>query len=224
MMDCADVDELLPGVALGSATPAEVRQVEEHLATCQAHRQLEGFRRIADILPMSVPPLPPPGDLKHQLMARVYHDLEPRLLRRPWWQRTWSWAAAAVLAVLALGLGLRNWVVSSQLAAAPVSWQLAPVTAEVRASGALVYVPGQNVATLTLQGLSPLPPDRVYEVWLIKAGKPQPAGVFKPAPDGSASTVIKGTLSGFDTVAVTEEPGPQGSSAPTSQPFIAGSI
>ena len=224
MMDCANVDELLPGVALGSASPAEVREVEEHLATCQEHGQHGDFRHIADMLPMSIPPVPPRGELKHRLMARVYHDLEPMLLRRPWWQRTWSWAAAAALAVLALGLGLRDWVVSSQLAAAPVSWQLAPVNAGVTATGALVYVPRQHVATLTLQGLQPLPADRVYEVWLIKAGKPEAAGVFKPAADGSASTVVKGTPSGFDTVAVTEEPGPQGSAAPSSQPFIAGSI
>jgi len=223
-MDCANVDELLPAVALGSASPAEAHEVEAHLATCQAHEQLEAFRHIADMLPMRVPPVAPRGELKHQLMARVYHDLEPRLLRRPWWQRTGSWAAAAALALLALGLGVRDWVVSSQLATAPVSWQLAPVTAGSRTSGTLVYLPRQNVATITLQGLSPLAADRVYEVWLIKAGKPEPAGVFKPAADGSASTVIKGTPSGFDTVAVTEEPGQQGSSGPTSQPFIAGSI
>jgi Anti-sigma-K factor rskA, C-terminal len=154
-------------------------------------------------------------------MARVYHDLEPRLVRQPWWRQTWSWAAAAALAILATGLGVRNWMVSSQLAAAPVSWQLAPANADVRASGTLVYVPRQNVATLTLQGLQPLPADRVYEVWLIKGGRPEPAGIFRPAEDGSASTVVKDRPASFDTVAVTEEPGPQGSLTPTSQPLIA---
>ncbi|MHB8621244.1 MAG: anti-sigma factor [Chloroflexota bacterium] len=224
MMDCANVDELLPGVALGGASPAEVREVEEHLATCQGHAQLEVFRHIAGMLPMSVPAVPPPGEVKHHLMARVYHDLEPMPLRQPWWQRTWIWAAAAALAVMALGLGLRDRAVSSQLAAAPAIWQLAPVTAGVRATGTLVYLPRQNVAALTLQGLQPLPADRVYEVWLIEAGKPKPSGVFKPAADGSGSIVIQGTPSRFDTVAVTEEPGPKGSALPTSQPFIAGSI
>ncbi|HLG70188.1 MAG TPA: anti-sigma factor [Chloroflexota bacterium] len=224
MMDCAAVDELLPAIAFGNVSPREAREVEAHLASCQGHQHLADLQRVASMLPMSVPPVPPRDELKHHVMARVYGDLEPRPLRRLWWQRTWSLAAAAVLAALALGLGVRDWMVSSQLAAAPMSWQLAPALAGTRTTGALVYLPRQNLATLTLEGLQPLAPDRVYEVWLIKAGKPEPAGVFKPSADGSASSILDRPPSGFDTVAVTEEPGPQGSSTPTSQPLVTGSI
>jgi anti-sigma-K factor RskA len=157
-------------------------------------------------------------------MARVYTDLAPQRLRRPWWQRAGSLAAAAVLAVLALGLGVRDWVVSNQLAQAPRSFPLAPLAAGVRARGTLVYLPRQGATTLTLEQLPPLPAGRVYEVWLIKGSAPQPAGVFQAGGDGSASVILKGAPSGFDTVAVTEEPGPQGSSSPTSQPLLAGAL
>jgi predicted anti-sigma-YlaC factor YlaD len=223
-MDCHDVDELLPGIALGTATPEERREVEEHLAACRRHPQLAGFEEIAEMLPMSLPSSTPREHVKHRLMARVYTDLEPVVLRRSWWQHTWSWAVAAVLAVLAIGLGVRDWAVSSQLAGAPVTWGLAPTGATAPATGTLVYLPRQNTTTLTLQQLPQLPADRVYEVWLIRGGTPEPAGVFKPAGDGSASVIVKGVPSGFDQVAVTEEPGPEGSAAPTSQPFLTGSL
>lgn len=106
----------------------------------------------------------------------------------------------------------------------PRSFPLAPLGAGVHARGTLVYLPRQSAATLTLEQLPPLPAGRVYEVWLIKGSAPQPAGVFQAGGDGSASVIVKGVPTGFDTVAVTEEPGPQGSSSPTSQPLLAGSL
>ena len=224
MMDCREVDELLPAVALGSASAEERGEVEEHLATCQNHPQLNDFEEIAEMLPMSLPPSNPRPRVKHRLMARVYTDLEPRTLRGLWWGRTWSWAVAAVLAALAIGLGVRDWAVSQQLASAPLSWSLAPTGDAVRASGTLVYLPRENTATLLLKQLPRLSSGRVYEVWLIRDGRPEPAGVFTPADDGSASVMVKGTPPGFDLVAVTEEPGPAGSAAPTSQPLVAGSL
>ena len=225
MMDCAAVDELLAAYAFGAATPEEARDVDQHLASCDLHPRLADFREIADMLPSSVPPVTPRDQVKHRLMARVYTDLAPAPARRLWWQRTWSLAAAAVLAVLALGLGVRDWAVSSRLASAPVTFGLAPLAgATAQASGTLVVLPRQNTATLVLRQLPPLPADRVYEVWLIKGNTPQPAGVFTPASDGSASVILKGSTTGYDVVAVTSEPGPQGSLAPTSPPFVGGPL
>jgi anti-sigma-K factor RskA len=223
MMACADVDELLPGLALGIATAAERRQLEDHLATCPNHPHFAELEEVAAMLPLTSPPQPPRDQLKHRLMARVYADLEPVVLRAPWWQRAGGWLAAAVLAVVALGAGAREWFVSQQLASAPRSWALAPTGASA-AHGTLVYLPQQGTATLALTQLPPLPSERVYEVWLIRGGKPEAAGTFKPAPDGSASLIVKGTPAGADVVAITEEPGPDGSPAPTTQPFIAGPL
>jgi hypothetical protein len=128
------------------------------------------------------------------------------------------------LALVALGLGVRDWAVSRQLAAAPLTWQLAPTGASAAASGTLVYLPNQGTATLALESLPQLPSGRVYEVWLIQGGTPQPEGVFSPAGDGSASAILKAAPLQFDTVAVTEEPGPNGSASPTSPPFLAATL
>jgi len=223
-MDCADVDELLPGVALGVASALEERDVQEHLAGCDKHPPLEEFRRVAELLPMSVPPMSPPAEVKHRLMAKVYRDLEPhpitRLVRRP----ALGWLAAAALFLVSLGLGVRDWMASSQLAAAPVQWQLAPTAAGVNASGTLLFVRRTGTATLVLTQLPALGAGKVYEAWLIKGGSAVPAGIFQPASDGSASLILKGEPSRYDTVAVTEEPGPQGSAIPTAKPFVSGSL
>ena len=224
MIDCAAVDDLLPSYALGAVSPEEAREIEQHLAGCRKHPQLAEFREIAAMLPSSVPPVTPNDQVKHRLMARVYSDLAPAPLRGLWWQRAWSLAAAAVLAVLAIGLGIRDWAVSSQLASRPVSFGLAPLSAGAHASGNLVYLPQENTATLVLRQLPAIPAGRVYEAWLIKGSTAQAAGVFTPAADGSGSLVLKGSPAGYDTVAVTEEPGHQGSTSPTTQPFIGGSL
>ena len=223
-MSCDEIDDLLPGYAFGALEPGEEREVERHLATCDRHPQMADYGRVAGALAATVTPVAPPDNVKRRLMARVYEDLEPRTVARPWWQAPWSWAVAAVLAVLALGLGVRDYVVSSQLAAAPVQWQLQPATTGAQTSGTLVYLPKEHTATLVLRQLPPLPAGRVYQVWLIKGGSPQPAGVFQPAADASASVLIKDQPPAYDTVAVTQEPGPDGSPAPTTSPFISAAL
>jgi len=218
-MECRDVDELLPSLALGAVTADEQRELETHLAGCQQHPHMAGYRAVAGMLPLSTPPVPPSSEVKNRLMARVYGDLEPKVIRPPFWRQAGSWLIAAALALVALGLGIRDWSLGRQT---PAIWQLRP-TGALQAAGTLVYVPGQDSATLTLQQLAPLPGDRVYEAWLIRGGTPEPAGVFTPKPDGTASVMVKAP-SGYDTVAVTSEPGPDGSQAPTTQPFVAATL
>lgn len=221
-MECADVDDLLPGYALGVASDEERRAIEAHLATCDKHPQLADYTQTVELLPMSATPKEPAGAVKQRLMARVYQDLQPRVVRRRWWQQTWSWAAAAVVALAALGVGIRDWAVSGQSGA--TTWQLAPTATGIQAAGTLVWLPSQGSATLTMQHLPPLAGGNLYEVWLIKNGQPVAAGVFQPAADASASVILKGDPQSYQTVAVTEEPGPQGSAAPTHQPFLAGKL
>ena len=65
-----------------------------------------------------------------------------------------------------------------------------------------------------------------YELWVIRAGSAVPAGILKPGQDGRVVAEIDRSLlqSGRpDTFAVTVEP-PGGSPAPTTAPFIAGSV
>ena len=223
-MECHGVDELLPGLALGAVTLNEQANLERHLATCDHHEQWADFQRVAGMLTLTVQQVNPPTYVKQRQMARVYRDLEPRFGARGGFRWAWGWVAAAAMALVALGLGVRDYTLSGQLSAAPMQWQLQPASAEVRSSGTLVWLPSQQAATLTLQQLPVLPGGAVYEVWLIKAGTPSPAGVFQPAADNSASVLVKGSLPDYDTLAITREPGPAGSQAPTSAPFVAAKL
>ncbi len=83
----------------------------------------------------------------------------------------------------------------------------------------------KNVATVHAVNLNPAPAGRTYQLWFIKDGKPVPSLTFNSAPDGHAlvrnvAVPPEGVIS---AAAVTEEP-EGGSSAPTTQPFIVGSL
>lgn len=223
-MNCDDVDELLPGLALGSHAPEERQELERHLATCERHPHWADFQRVAAMLPLSVDPVTPPREVKQRLMARVYRDVDAHFVGRRGWRLVGGWLAAAAMALLTLGLGVRDVALSGRLASAPVQWQLQPAASDVRSSGTFVWLPSLHIATLAVQQLPALPAGNVYEVWLIKGGTPVAEGVFQAGPDDSASVLVKDEPQGYDTVAVTREPGPAGSQAPTTAPFIAASL
>ena len=81
----------------------------------------------------------------------------------------------------------------------------------------------QGVALVSFSRLPQLPADRVYELWLIpSSGQPESAGVFRPELDGSKTMVIVKDLKRYKLIAVTVEAGPNGVTAPTQAPGIAG--
>ena len=74
--------------------------------------------------------------------------------------------------------------------------------------------------------LPPAPAGRVYQLWLIRDGKPVPSNVF--TSDAQGRSVVTGielpaSIDGVSAVAITEEP-EGGSAAPTTQPFLVGAI
>jgi anti-sigma factor RsiW len=68
------------------------------------------------------------------------------------------------------------------------------------------------------------PPDhgKVYELWLLKSSTsslPQPVGIISPRDASNSVVNLKRSVAGYATVAVTVEPGPDGSPQPTTTPF-----
>lgn len=118
-MDCKQVEELIDAHALGALDPAEKAEVETHLSECGDCRvQYEQSRIVAEQLALSVQLHSAPEGLFHRTMADIYRDLaEEQRSAQPirWYtpQRLLERvtpigaAAAAVLAVVALGLGMR---------------------------------------------------------------------------------------------------------------------
>ncbi|HEX5503568.1 MAG TPA: anti-sigma factor [Thermomicrobiales bacterium] len=163
----------------------------------------------------------------------------PREPARPaTWPAARAYAVAAVL-LLALGLGLLGWnlllqgqvrqlrverdqaVAARDQARAALATYTLSATAGHTGSGQLLYLPQQQQAILVVSGLPPLQPGQVYQVWLIQGGQPRGVGILT-APSGEAA--VPGNLAQYQVVAVTVEPGPDGSPKPTTPPILAGQL
>lgn len=91
--------------------------------------------------------------------------------------------------------------------------------------GKAFYLRNKNSLVFVANNLPPLPPDKIYELWLIPpSGSPIAAGLFRPDAHGSA-TVVNPPLSGSveaKTFAVTLEPEGGPHDAPRGTAVMAG--
>ncbi len=81
------------------------------------------------------------------------------------------------------------------------------------------------VALLAALDLPALPPDKVYQVWLVRGSLRYSAGIFTVDPSGLGQTLIRlvGPLGEFDAIAITVEPR-GGSQWPTSTMILRGDL
>jgi anti-sigma-K factor RskA len=92
---------------------------------------------------------------------------------------------------------------STRLAAIQGSGQAAP-------RGRLVYQPGAQTALAVLEGLPPLEPGQVYQLWLLQGNIATSAGTFMADARGAGSHVIRAPsqLGSYTAVGLTAEPAP----------------
>ena len=154
-----------------------------------------------------------------------------RPVRRPSPPRTTPrmpvYALAAVAAVaLLIGVLIGQVTLHSQQSGQQVArFTLTGHQDMAAASATVVDLKSDGVALVDFRGLPPPGANRVYEVWLVPSkGDPVPAAVFVPDGNGSRVVLVNRSLSGYSVMAVTNEPAPDGSSAPTQQPQLYGSV
>ena len=82
-----------------------------------------------------------------------------------------------------------------------------------------------QIALLCVYGMPELPPDKAYQVWLIKDGKRESGGVFQVSEYGFGFLMVRPTysLSEYSSVGITVEP-VVGSPAPTSPRVLGGTL
>ena len=151
-------------------------------------------------------------------------------------------AAAAILLVVVLSLwnlNLRdqNAVYRDRVAALERATQLAndPTAALVKlddqpgttgAQATVIASSRQDRGVLLVQNLPPLQRNRVYELWGVPGGKidkAEKALVFVPLRrQGTQALQFEVPIQPGTVFAITEEPGPDGSEKPTSQPLLVG--
>ena len=175
---------------LGAMPDAELGGFEEHLSECPACRdEVDRLRVAADALPVSVPIVPPPPELKDRIMAVVEAEASllasagavdrPAAAPKPARERRsfFGWLSQpAVALACALLLLVGGGIVGGVIAGGGGEPAARTLTADTTLPGAKVDLKiGDQGATLVARDM-PAPPDgRVYQVWTLKpGGKPVP--------------------------------------------------
>ena len=92
-----------------------------------------------------------------------------------------------------------------------------PLPSDVVAN--LHYDPKTKLLMLSTTNMPAAPADHVYQVWLIGANGPHSAGMM-----GESGFAMMMDSSGYTELAITVEPGPDGSPGPTTQPIVVASL
>ncbi len=239
--------------ALGALSGEDCLILERHLEECSACREeLELLRGDWALLGLSASGPKPPLRSRERLVAAIAKEPRRapvrRLRRKPWWT-VLAWAAAAATIVFVLLLlrqnnDLRRHVadleanstdqqqqlvqakelIATLTSADAVHFTLVAGKTPPQPQGKAIYVRSTGTLVFLASNMPDLPPQKVYELWLIPAnGPPIPAGVFRPDTHGSAALIKPPLPTGTEakTFAITVEPG-SGSAAPTSTPLMVG--
>jgi anti-sigma factor RsiW len=212
-MDNDTLHDLTAAYALDALGPDDAHAYEQHLAGCERCQvELASLGAAAGSLAYAVLPVEPPPALRERILQAAVAERPNVVPLRP---RTRPLAAiAAVAACAAVGLGVWNVVLHSDLNSAKEALRGVPLTG---ASGSVVVGAGGSGA-LVVSNLVAAPAGKTYEAWVIDHGKALPAGTFS---GGGRTIVIRLTraLRAGAIVAVTLERA-GGVEQPTREPFI----
>jgi anti-sigma-K factor RskA len=234
--------------------PEERRsEVRRHLENCsECSRELSEITSGLAMLALSAVGSAPPQRTRARLIQAI--QSEPRaprsfVMRRPWWSFVPSFAAV-LLAVFGLMLWRENTVLKRKLDASQQQVDLRQaaldrsqmvleaLTSPESAHFALVstkslpvpegkasYVRRTGTLVFTAQHLEALPPQKIYQLWLIptNGSAPMACGTFRPDAHGNASIVMPNAEKNAwpKMFAVTVEP-EGGSQTPTMPIVMAG--
>ena len=196
-------EDLLGSYLLGELTVEEERELERHLEGCPKCRgELERLRRTHALIQATADVTPPP-ELKDQVLAQVRGEIPGH--SRGWW--FWASAAAALLVVAVLGVGLLRGITGDPSSGVPLqSTALAPEAGgEVR-----VEEVGENFQVeLEVWGMPKLEGDEYYEMWYYaEDGGRISCGTFWAGPEGRTTVNLTAPASSrhYPEIEITREP------------------
>ncbi len=195
MTSCDAIRPELAGYVLGGLEPAEVADVEAHLAGCAACRaELDELAPLPPLLALAGPGSPPAPD-----------DLRPRILRSARRRRQVPVLVAAALILLA---GLAGGLLGTLGTAAPDADMAvalgAPEPPGVSGDAELLQTDAGVRVDLALTGVQPASAG-YYHAWLERDGQRVSAGTFVGTTEGRvrAQLLCGGRLEDYDQVTVT---------------------
>lgn len=229
-MKCEEVEELAGAYAL-EALPAEtLREVQEHLESCSQHPEIAGLRAVASSLAEAAPEMEPPPGLKTRLMDTVRNEAAAHAttpareapvgwLRRTMTPRLLPYAAVTALAVAVVALLAWNVYLQTSDDGVQGGASVYALANGGTAQGRILYIPEEEVAVVTVEGLEPLTAEQTYQVWAISGDTSTGIGIFNTSEGGEASAAIDVDLTDAEVVAITIEPA-GGSPQPTTEPIL----
>jgi anti-sigma-K factor RskA len=239
-----DIHTLTGAYAVDALPEDERDHFEAHLEECDACAQeVAELQATAARLGGMVSEQPPP-DLRSRVLAEIdqtrqvgpvargpARDELAARRARPRWQTTVLAPAAAIVAILAVGLSvlvadLSDRIEELETANAQVVEVLSAqdaetitVEAEDGSFARVVVAASRGEAVFVADGMPALSPEETYELWLIGDEGPVPAGLFDVDEHGRATQLLTGDLQQAAAIGVTVEPA-GGSPEPTSDPVM----
>ena len=195
--------ELLGPYLLGELTEADERDLERHLQECPGCRdEMARVRQTHTSLRRLAASEPPP-ELKAKVLARVSRQTATRSIGG-WY---WASAAAAVLLVAVLGVGLLRSLTGDPSAAVPLT---ATALAPKAGGEARVGEVGRNLRVeLEVWGMPALEEGEYYEMWYYaENGGRISCGTFRVGPEGRATVSLSAPASAasYPEIEITREP------------------
>jgi hypothetical protein len=243
-MKCEELQPDYLLYALGTLEDPARSELREHLGSgCESC--VAGVREARALVYSMGAALDGPAPPR-RLRARILAAAGGGTATRPSWVAVWVAAtAAALIGVVLLVYQYRRFADDLALARAELGRSSAQA-ASLREALNLIQAPETRVVTfghgetepprgrvfvhpagvvLVASHLPTPPQGKAYEMWVIRGGAPQPAGLFQSDRQGNAIHLYRppAPLAPSDIVAVTLESA-AGSSAPTSTPVIAAQL
>jgi anti-sigma-K factor RskA len=197
-------EELLGSYLLGELTVEEGRELERHLEECpKCRHELDRVRQTHNLL-RHLAANEPPAELKGQLLAQVRGEI-PARSGRGWW--IWASAAAALLVVAVLGVGLIRAITDEPSPGVPLT-----ATAQAPEAGGEVRVEevGENLQVeLEVWGMPNLNEDEFYEMWYYaEDGARISCGTFRTGSEGRTTVNLTAPASAkvYPEIEITREP------------------
>ncbi len=248
MSDHEELESSVAAWVLGALDPEDAEAIRAHVEACPTCREVAGrLRRVVVALPLAVEESAPPPRLRERVLAAAAASRRPSFapfavvaqrppLRAPTssplvrsGRRVPVYAAAAI-ALVTLLAGVLVGEVAFRETQRPAQSQVSRFTMAGHqdmsgAQASVIDLKSDGLTLVDFRGLPQPGAGRVYEVWLIpKGGSPESVSVFVPDSNGGKVVLVNRSLAGYAVMAVTNEPGPDGSAAPTQQPQLYGNV
>lgn len=226
-----NIQQLIPAYALGAVPEEEMPAIRAHILSCEeCFEEAESYSVAMAAMSEGVDPVTPSAGFEDRVLrAALGDDIPEKATKAPrsrWWAPTRSSLLVGVAALLAVLLALSGAALLGSNARQREYQQAIASLVDDRDSFALegpggaeaVLASTKEGSVLVALDLGDAPDGRVYQLWLMRDGRPIPADTF----DASGSVVIYESderIEKFDGAAVTVEP-EGGSEQPTTDPVL----